>query len=410
MKNPRSKILHIDCSGGAGGDMALAAFFSLGVDFSHWLETMKSLPLDPFPELVVHEDGPGTPPAFRFEVREKNESAPARTLPDIEKIVGGSGLPGGVRDRSLQALRRLAACEGRIHGMKPEEVHFHELSGVDTIIDVCGAFLAVDMLSIGEVTASAVNVGSGTVDCAHGVLPVPAPATAALLEGAHVFSDGDGELTTPTGALIVTGLAAGFCPLPPMKLLATGSGAGWRDYGNPPVGLRMFMGEKLPGTEECRGGAVPLDGLETIYHLSTNIDDVEPRVAGYVTELLLEKGALDAYTQPVYMKKNRPGIVLNVLCDEEFLRPAADIIMRETTTLGVRVQAASRICMHRRMTEVDTPHGRIRVKVGEHGGEVLVVNPEYEDCALAARDAGVPLAEVFAAARRAAEDVLKHRE
>lgn len=402
--NDSNNTLFLDCSTGASGDMLLAALFDLGLDFEKWAAVMSSLSLAEKPEFIVGEKYARGVRAKTFRVVAKNPPS-ARTLSDMEKILADSALPESTKSRSSSALRRLAECEAAIHGCSIQEVHFHELGGLDTVADVAGAFLALEMLGVSSAAASPVNVGSGMVKCDHGLMPVPAPATAKLLEGAAIFSLGQGELTTPTGALLVTEIAASFGDMPKMKLSATGCGTGTRDYPNPSL-FRALLGsaQHRHGHHSC-GHA---DGDTTM--ISANIDDMDPRIAGYLIELLLESGALDAFSQPVYMKKNRPGFILNALCEPENAGAIADIFLRETTTLGVRMHSLSRRCMERSTTTVETAFGPIRVKAGMKDGRVEKVNPEYEDCAAAARKSGAPLREVMDAAKAAAEEKRKREE
>lgn len=379
--------------------MLLGALFDLGVDFAAWQEEIRKLGL---------EEGPGCESAQvrrrgiagrSFRVVETG-GGPARRLEDIRRIVGGSALEAGIKEKTLAAFERLAECEGAVHGRPPAEIHFHELSGLDTIVDIAGAFIALDMLGAVTVYSSPVNVGAGFVEMSHGTLPVPAPATARLLEGAAVYSRFDGELTTPTGALLITQLAAGFGPMPEMTLRRVGCGAGGTDFPHPNI-LRAFLGRPSSGGESPGGPAASGE----IFHLSTNIDDMDPRICGYVCERLLDMGALDVYTEPVYMKKNRPGFVLNVLCGPEMMSRAIEFIIRETTTLGVRYRRVRRVCADRRIETVETEYGPLRVKLGYMSGGLVNANPEYEDCAAAARSSGAPLADVMEAARRAAADM-----
>lgn len=389
------KVLHFDCFSGISGDMLLGALFDLGLPFAEWKAEMDKLGLGAASPAIKQVSRGGIA-STRFDVGISESKPRARKLADVLSIIGKSALAEDIKERSANAFRRLAACEAEIHGKNIEDVHFHELSGLDTIIDIVGAFAAVKIMGIESATASPVNVGAGTIECAHGLLPVPAPATAKLLGGIPVYSRFEGELTTPTGALLLTELAGSFGDMPAMTVEKIGYGAGAAERRLPNL-LRVFMGE-------LHSTAADVRGTELLYHVSTNIDDMDPRVAGYLLERLLEEGALDAWIEPVLMKKNRPGIVFNAVCGADFVARAIDLIVTETTTLGVRVLPTPRICIERRTETIDTEFGPIRVKLAVIEGRPRRANPEYEDCARAARESGLPLLKIIDAARKEAEN------
>lgn len=403
MKN-KIDTLFLDCTTGVSGDMLLAALFDLGLDAEKWRGEMETLSLREKPEFVIGEKNARGVKAKTFCVKSRDESH-GRTLKDMEKILEASGLSDGVKNRTASALKRLAECEAGIHGVSVSEVHFHELGGLDTVVDVAGVFLAMEMLGIGTVASTAINTGTGTVKCAHGEMPVPAPATAALLKGAVVYGEGQGELTTPTGALLVTELAGSFGNMPAMRMEGVGCGTGTRDYPRPSL-FRVFSGASGKGGP-C--GTHGHGGHGEISVISTNIDDMEPRAAGYLVELLLQKGALDAYTQPVFMKKNRPAFILTALCEPDSAPKFAEIILRESTSLGVRVHRVSRICLDRKIETIDTKYGKIRIKYAVMDGEVLKINPEYDDCAKAAGETGEPILKIIDEARALAADIINKK-
>jgi uncharacterized protein (TIGR00299 family) protein len=291
-------------------------------------------------------------------------------------------------ERDASAIfRRLGEAEARVHGVAIEKVHFHEVGAVDSIADIVGACLGFDLLGVGEIRCSAVNVGSGTVSTEHGVLPVPAPATAALLEGRPIYSRGPAaELTTPTGAAIAVTLAAAFGPLPPLTLRASGYGAGGGDFAGHANVLRALVGESSGAVEAA-----------TVAVLEASLDDSTPEVLGFAMERLLAAGALDVTFTPLFMKKNRPGTLLTVLARPESRDDLARILFNETSTLGVRIHEAERRVEAREIVEVETPHGRVRVKVSAGGNFA----PEYEDCRRIALERGVPLKQVLAGANLA---------
>jgi len=299
-------------------------------------------------------------------------------------------------------FQRLGEAEARVHGVDVEKVHFHEVGAVDSIADIVGACVALDLLGIDEIRVSALNVGSGTVKTEHGILPVPAPATAALLMGKPIYARGpEMELTTPTGAALVATLASGFGAMPPMTIDSMGYGAGDRDFKDHANVLRALIGE---------AGSAPEATLVSV--IEANIDDSSPQVLGYALERLMDAGALDASLSPLQMKKNRPGSLLRVIARPEDQERLAQIVFAETSTLGLRIQAAERRVEERRVeerrvVEVETQFGTVRVKVSGHGGFA----PEYEDCRAIAARTGTPLQQVIAAANEAyLENRLKNRK
>jgi uncharacterized protein (TIGR00299 family) protein len=284
-------------------------------------------------------------------------------------------------------FRRLGEAEAGVHGVPIEKVHFHEVGAVDSIADIVGACVALDLLDISEVHASAINVGSGTVQTEHGLLPVPAPATAILLEGKPIYSRGpEVELTTPTGAALAVTLASTFGPLPAMRISNIGHGAGERDFKQHANVLRILIGERTSAPEAT-----------LVSVIEANIDDSSPQVLGYALEKLMDAGALDAALSPLQMKKNRPGTLLRVIAKPEDQERLAQIVFAETSTLGLRIYAAERRIEPRSVVEVETPYGRVRGKVSAQG----VFAPEYEDCKTIAQRTGRPLPRVIAAAQEA---------
>ena len=316
---------------------------------------------------------------------------PHRSLSDIRAIIEGAELSDGVRRRAVAAFERLAQAEAQAHGCSVEQVHFHEVGAVDAIGDIVGAMIALDEMDVDRVVCSPVPTGSGTVTCEHGVLPVPAPATVNLLVGVPLARcDVAGELTTPTGAAILTTVADSFGALPEMRVERVGYGAGRRDTPGRPNVLRVILGEPIGGGE-----------VDEVVVCQANLDDSSPEVVGYCLERLLEAGALDAYCVPIYMKKSRPAVMLTVLAAPAKVPELEAIIFAETTTLGIRRYTAQRSKLIREVKRVETPFGFISMKVGRRGREVLTAAPEYEECRAAARQHGVPLRDVMNSAVRA---------
>lgn len=321
--------------------------------------------------------------ATKFHVK-WDEQKSHRHLSGIVKIIERGALSDRAKTNAIAVFRKLGEAEAASHEVPIEKVHFHEVGAVDSISDIVGACVALDQLDVADVYCSAVNVGSGTVNTEHGVLPIPAPATARLLSGAPVYAQGPAmELTTPTGAAVAATLARSFGPLPPMRVGRTGHGAGTRDFPGQPNVLRVILGETTPADEAL-----------TVSVVEANIDDLNPQVLAWSAERLLEAGALDVTLEPIIMKKGRPGTLLRVIAKPEDRERFAEQIFAETSTLGVRVYSVERRVRARSFTEVETPYGNVRVKVSSEGDFA----PEYEDCRKLAISGGVPLKQVIAEA------------
>jgi uncharacterized protein (TIGR00299 family) protein len=317
---------------------------------------------------------------------------PHRHLKHIREIIENSRLPAPVRERAIAIFTRLAEAEAAVHGTTIEKVHFHEVGALDAIVDIVGASLALERLGVERVYCSPIPTGSGTVTCDHGVMPVPAPATAELLKGVPLADcDEVGELTTPTGAAILTTLASDYGALPAMRVERIGIGAGRRDGQKRANILRLLVGELNAASE---------DEEDQILVLEANLDDVSGQVIGHVYDALFEIGALDVFTTPVHMKKNRPGTQLTVLAPLHLRNEVETILFAETTTFGIRCYRCSRRKLAREFETVDTPAGSIRLKVGRRGGRVVTAAPEYEDCRRAAVATGRPLKEIMEQAIR----------
>jgi uncharacterized protein (TIGR00299 family) protein len=312
-----------------------------------------------------------------------------RGLREIKKIISAADIGERAKETAIAIFEALGAAEAKIHNMDIESVHFHEVGAVDAMVDIVGAAVGIEALGVDEIVCSALNVGGGTVKCAHGVFPVPAPATVELLAGAPVYSSGlQVEILTPTGAAIVKTLATRFGAFPEMKIEKSGYGAGARDFpGNPNV-VRLTIGEAATALASKTA-------QETISVLEANLDDLNPQVFGYVMDRLLEEGALDVFGVPVQMKKNRPGTLLTVLCKPEDAGKLTQIIFAETTTLGVRRREEQRQTLARRWVSVTTSWGDVRMKIASMNGTVTNYAPEYEDCRRIAAEKHVPLKAVM---------------
>lgn len=376
------KTAYFDCFSGISGDMVLGACIDLGVPATYIEKTLGGVIPGTFHLDVRRSERQGIG-GSRVEVVVDDERG-SRNYEEIKKLVEACSLSGRVKDLSLAAFSRLAHVEARIHGCPVAEVHFHEIGGVDAMVDVIGAALGMEWLGVEDVVASEIPLGKGFVSCAHGVIPVPAPATIALLEGVPVHgTQVTSELVTPTGAAIVTCLAARFGAMPRMSVDNVGYGVGKARLEDRPNLLRIIVGSREAGFQEDR-----------IQVVETNIDDMNPEIFGFLMERLFEDGALDVSWVPIYMKKNRPGIMVQVLCELGVRERIVDRILAETTATGVRFHEVERRKLARRIETVSTHLGEVRVKmVSASTGTVPA--PEYEDCRRIARDKQLPLRQVY---------------
>jgi pyridinium-3,5-bisthiocarboxylic acid mononucleotide nickel chelatase len=390
-----SRILYFDCASGVAGDMLLGALVDLGLPIETLREALATLPLAGYriESSVVRR---GSLQATKVDVVIEGEAGHGhghhhhRGLKEILGILDQSGLDTAVKERAAGLFRRLAEVEAAAHGTTIDKVHFHEVGAVDSIVDIVGGVFGLAWLKAERFCSSPLNLGSGTVTTAHGTLPVPAPATARLVEGVPVYGAGDGELTTPTGALLVTGHAQRYGPLPLMRIEKTGYGAGGRETPGRPNLLRLIVGEgEGERVDEGRGDRVLV--------METEIDDMSPQLYGPLMERLLAAGAFDAYYTPIVMKKGRPGIQVTVLTDAARRGVVEEILFSETTTIGVRRQEWDRSCLAREIVTVATAYGSIRVKRALAGARTLNAQPEFDDCERAAKQAGVAVKEVWAA-------------
>jgi uncharacterized protein (TIGR00299 family) protein len=384
------KIAYFDCIAGASGDMILGALLDAGLPEATLRKELDALHLDDF-RLECRPVVKNGFRATKVDVIVRDDVS-ERHLADVARIIGRSDLPATLQERAMAIFRRLCQVEARIHGSSIEDVHLHELGGVDTIVDVVGALAGLDALGIDSVCASPLPVGRGFTQGAHGRIPLPAPATVALLEGVPIQgTELDMELVTPTGAALLSTLAEDFGPIPAMTLTAVGYGAGTRDLPIPNL-LRILIGERPPG-EGAR--------VETLVLLETNVDDMNPEFYDYVMGRLFGAGALDVFLSPIQMKKNRPATVVHVLCSRDHVEAVRAVLLTETTTLGVRQAEVTRYALPRSVETVETPYGSVRVKVARWGQGETKSAPEYEDCRRLAERHDVPLREVYRAVEQA---------
>jgi hypothetical protein len=381
-------IAYLDCFSGISGDMLLGALVDAGLALDDLKEDLARLPLSGY-EVSARRVTKCGVSGTQVSVEVTHEHA-HRGLSDILGIIEESGLPEAVRRRAGETFTRLARAEARVHDRPVEEIQFHEVGAVDAIVDVVGTFCGLDRLGVEEVQASPLPLGGGWVETAHGRLPVPAPATVELLRGVPSYGGPvEMELVTPTGAAIVTTVCREFGPMPRMKVERVGWGAGSAELPHPNL-LRLFVGEAV-----SEGGAQQLAVLET------NLDDMNPELFEHLMDRLFAQGALDVFYTPIVMKKSRPATLVSVLAEPERVEELGEVLFRESTTLGVRIQRVERRCLEREWVEVETEFGRVRVKVGRHGSGRVTAAPEYEDCRKLALEHGAPLKAVYEAARAA---------
>ena len=379
------KICYLDAFSGISGDMTVGALIDAGAPADAVLDALRSL--DTGAKFRTGKTMRGGIASTKFLVDIADSQSRHRHLADIINLIHRSSISDRAKQNACAVFQRLGEAEAQVHGVPIERVHFHEVGAADSIADIAGACVALDLLGVDQLHVSAVNTGSGVVKTEHGMLPVPAPATAALLQGKPIYARGpEVELTTPTGAALAVTLGTSFGPLPLMKIESIGYGAGDRDFKEQPNVLRAILGESTQ---------LPEAALVSI--IEANIDDSSPQVLGYALERLMEAGALDASLSPLQMKKNRPGSLLRVIARPEDQERLAQILLAETSTLGVRIHAAERRVAERSTVEVETPFGKVRVKVSARGSFA----PEYEDCRAIAARTGMPLPQVLAAANKA---------
>jgi uncharacterized protein (TIGR00299 family) protein len=414
------RIAYLDCFSGISGDMFLGALVDAGVPARLLEDTVAALNIgarleiskvtrsgitatkvnvlasDALAEVVTHEHSQhthdhdhGHPHTHSHDEKHSHSHEHTRGLKEIREIIFKAAIGANAKTTAIAIFEALGAAEAKIHNMDIDKVHFHEVGAVDALVDIVCAAVGAEALGVDEMVCSSLNVGGGTVKCAHGTLPVPAPATVELLQGASVYSSGvQAELVTPTGAAIVKTLVKRFGTFPEMKIEKSGYGAGTRDFPGHANVLRLTIGEA-----QTQIAAKTLQ--ETISVLEANLDDMNPQVFGYVLDRLLEEGALDVFGLPVQMKKNRPGMLLTVLCRQEDVSKLTDLIFKETTTLGVREREEKRRILARKWITVGTRWGNIRLKVASMNGTVTNYAPEYEDCRKIAAANHVPLKSVM---------------
>jgi pyridinium-3,5-bisthiocarboxylic acid mononucleotide nickel chelatase len=385
------KLAYFDCFSGISGDMTLGALVDAGCAADHLRAELQRLNV-PGWQLSAEKVWKNGMAATYVKVQAEDQQK-HRSLTTILEILGASQLSQPIRDRAAAIFHKLGEAEARVHDTPLEKIHFHEVGAIDAIVDVVGACVGFAALGIDKFASSPLNVGGGTTKMAHGLLPVPAPATASLLTGKPTYSNGvQRELVTPTGAAIVATLCDSFGPQPPMMVNAIGYGAGTADLEGQPNVLRIMIGEA--------GEKIVAGFDEEIAVIEANLDDMNPQIYGYVLEKAFAAGALDVYTTPVQMKKNRPGTLLTILCKPSDTNALMSLIFAETTTFGARTYSAQRRALPRESVNVNTAYGDVRIKLSRVNGRILHVTPEFDDCRKLATEKNVPLQQVISEALR----------
>jgi pyridinium-3,5-bisthiocarboxylic acid mononucleotide nickel chelatase len=389
------KTLYFDCFAGASGNMILGALVALGVDKAELIEQIKLLDVSDFEIAFTTMDKSGIA-AVHANVKVPHEHA-HRHLSTIEKIISDSRLSDSVKKRAVEIFTRLAAAEAKVHGTSIEKIHFHEVGAMDAIIDVVGACIGFEILGIEKFACSKIHVGSGFVKMAHGKFPVPPPAVAELLQNIPIYStEIEGELITPTGAAIISAVCDSYGAIPEMRVQQTAYGAGTREYKDFPNVLRLLLGE----TEELRDEANPKSISQSpkltddLLLLETNIDDLSPQILGFVMERAFDSGALDCWFTPIQMKKNRPAVMISILCEPDKKHIFTQLLYTETSTLGVRIKEIERNCLTREIVKIETEFGAVDVKIASHKGKFVNAKPEYEQIREIALKSKIPLRKI----------------
>jgi len=394
------KIAYFDCFSGISGDMTVGALLDAGLKIETLEKELKKLGLSGY-QLEVNKVVKKGISATRFKVKIKEEGV-ERRFKDILTILEKSKLDGEIKKETKKIFFNIAQAESKIHQKDIDKIHFHEIGGLDSIIDITSAVIGIKTLRIEEIHSSALPVGKGFVKCAHGVIPVPAPATLELLKNIPTYNGGiESEMITPTGAAIISTLAKSFGERPLMKIERIGYGAGEKEFTIPNL-LRVSIGEKILKDENLKDGYVSDEAVL----IETNIDDMNPEFYDYIMDQLFSQGALDVFLTPIQMKKNRPAHMLSIIVYEQNLKEVLEVLFSESTTLGVRLRELKRLRLGQQNFIAETKYGKIKVKVGMFKGEIKNIAPEYEDCKKMAKQHQVPLKEVYEEVKKVACDKL----
>jgi uncharacterized protein (TIGR00299 family) protein len=380
-------IAYFDCFSGISGDMTLGALVDLGLDSELLKNELAKLKLEGYKisfDRTEKHGIAGTKIHVELTNHADHDHHHSRNLNDICQLIEASDLSGDVKAKSIAIFVRLGEAEARVHGTTIDKVHFHEVGAVDSIVDIVGSVIGITALGIEKIYSSSLSLGRGFARSSHGIIPIPAPATLELLKDIPVRrTEIESELVTPTGAAIISTLADGFGPAPEMVVEKIGYGAGGRDLAEQPNLLRISLGTAKYNYES-----------DTVKVIETNIDDMSPQIYDLLIDKLLGMGALDVFLTPIVMKKSRPAVMLTALVDSPHLQEVCDCILTETTTLGVRIYEADRKKLSREIIEVETEYGKVRVKLGKIGDQVIKILPEYEDCKRLAKEKNVPIMKI----------------
>ncbi len=390
------KTLYLDCYSGIAGDMLLGALIDAGLDIKLLKKELDKLNLKGY-KITAKKILKKGISATKFVVEITQKQHHERNIQDIFSIIDKSSLSEQIKQTSKKIFSKIADAESKIHNIPREKVHFHEIGAIDSIIDIVGTAIALNILGIEKIHCSEIPLGNGFVEFSHGKWPIPAPATAEILKGIPVYKTNiEHELVTPTGAAIISTLSEKFGEMPNMKISSIGYGAGSAEFEIPNT-LRIFIGESDEKSEHI-----------SVNIIETNIDDMNPQFYDYVMEKLFAEGALDVFLQNIQMKKNRPGILLKVISPAEKTESLANIILKETTAIGVRISQAKRICLDREIVKVKTKFGEVRVKIAKSDGKIVNAHPEYDDCVKIAREKNVPLKKVYEIVLKDIREIFKY--
>ena len=403
------KTLYFDCFAGASGNMILGALIALGVDENELIGRLKLLDISGFEIEITIKDKSGIS-ATHIEVKYSEEKK-QRHLSDISKIISDSKLSDSVKKRAIEIFTKLAEAEAKVHGTEIEKVHFHEVGAMDAIIDVVGACVGFEMLEIEKFVCSKIHVGSGFVKMAHGKFPVPPPAVAELLKGFEIYStEIEGELITPTGAAIIAAVCEESGSLPEVKIEKTAYGAGTRDYADFPNVLRLMLAVQSPKSKVQSPKKHSTINDKQLTIIETNIDDLSPQILGFVMERAFELGCLDCWFTTIQMKKNRPAVMISILCEPEKREIFTELLYTETSTLGVRIREVERSCLPREIVKVETGFGSVDVKIAKFNGEIVNIKPEYEQIKKIALEKNLPFHKIKEAVEKQFSQISKQYE
>lgn len=379
----QEKILYLDIIGGISGDMTLASLLDLGVPKEIFLDELSKLNMDNEFNIEISSKFESGIKGTKVNVIAKEDHC-HRNLIDIYDIIDNSNLNRNVKDKSKKIFMTVAQAEAKVHGTTIDNIHFHEIGAVDSIVDIVGSAILLDLLCIDKIYSTSVPLGSGFIKCAHGIIPAAAPATVEILKDVPViFNHVEGECTTPTGSAIVKSLCDGFVKDIDLQVNKIGYGVGHKKFEKPNL-LRVMLSQKEKKDEE-----------EFVYEISANIDDMSCEIYSYLFEKLLNEGALDVYAQSIYMKKNRPAYKISILVEETNLQKFTNILLLESSTFGVRYSKYNRVKLNRKFVDIPTKYGSIKVKLGYYNGKLIKVKPEYEQCKSIAFKFNIPIKEIY---------------